>query len=105
LNGTLAPFTGGLKPQLSPWPAVVFSKRAAAIYNPGSDARVPSRRTTSQRACGNLGFGLILKAFPSFTGGDRDAMTQPKRRSVASASGASFLPNAAATLLHGIRIV
>jgi len=47
------------KPQLSPWGASVFSKKADAIYNSRADARVSQRGATEMAGLRKFVLGLF----------------------------------------------
>jgi hypothetical protein len=63
LHVTIALISWGEKPQLSPRPAVVFSKKAGAIYNSHEAARVArAPRNPTAILFGNS-VGLVFKGF------------------------------------------
>jgi hypothetical protein len=67
LNVTIALIGWGEKPQLSPWPAVVFSKKAGAIYNSRKDARVSGALHNRIARPSEIHVRLDLKGFPART--------------------------------------
>jgi hypothetical protein len=66
LNVTIALNVEREKPQLSPCPAVVFSKKAGAIYNWRTEARVFYALHNRTARASEIPVGPVFKGFPAF---------------------------------------